>query len=50
MSEELALDEALRDGRAVDLDEGAVGARAARWISRATSSLPGAVLPEDEDA
>ena len=46
VAEELALEQVLRDGAAVDGDERARCARGERrWISRATSSLPVPVSP-----
>src|SRR5690606_32799408 len=49
MPEEFALDELRGDRRAVDLDEGAVGARRESVDGTGDEFLAGAVLPGDQD-
>ena len=43
--EELGLEQGVRNGRAVDVDERRVGARAVLWMTWATSPLPVPVSP-----
>ena len=48
VAEELALEQARRQRRAVHRDERPVARASCRWIARATSSLPVPVSPSDE--